>query len=164
MNQLTINKSPQPRTVSLLGVGLAAVLLLALIAGWLAYRAWGVQQPASAPATVQTTSANMFEERYGMRVTLIGVTAAGGMVDLLFKVLDPHKAMAMLQDPHKLPRLMVQDSGTELKAPDGTLHDVKLETGQIYYILYPNTRGAIRPGSAVSVMMGDERLEPIIAQ
>ena len=165
MNESTASLGlAQPRNVRLIRYALPAVLLVALLAAFFAYRAWIARQPASAPASAQTMSASTLEERYGLRITLIGVTAGGGMIDFRFKVLDPQKAMRMLQDPHKLPRLVAEDSGTELKAPEGALHDVKLESGRIYYILYPNTRGAIRPGSAVSVVLGDERLEPIIAQ
>jgi hypothetical protein len=41
-------------------------------------------------------------------------------------------------------------------------HDLVI--GRTYYILYGNARGAIKRGRPVTVVVGDQRLEHLIAQ
>jgi hypothetical protein len=164
---------------------LAAVMVVSLVLGGIGYGVARASEPLfpalAAPheaeedhhdedthgemgAATEFISASTLEERLGIRVTLIGVTAAGGLIDFRFKVLDSQKAAQMLEDPENLPELIVEESGTTLVPPAGAFQDTELETGQIYYMLYPNPRGAIQPGMAVSVVIGDAHLEPILAQ
>jgi hypothetical protein len=44
------------------------------------------------------------------------------------------------------------------------LQNAKLEDGLVYYILYSNTDNLVKPGTPVSVVIGDWQLEPIIAK
>ena len=39
-----------------------------------------------------------------------------------------------------------------------------LREGLVYYMFYPNQENVIKPGTAVSVVIGDNRLEHVIAQ
>jgi hypothetical protein len=49
-------------------------------------------------------------------------------------------------------------------APHHAMRGAKLVQGQTFYILYPNSRGAVKPGVPVMVAMGDVRLGPVTAQ
>jgi hypothetical protein len=51
-----------------------------------------------------------------------------------------------------------------LRAPHHALHGAAFKDGSFHYILYPNVRNAVRPGSRVVVAMGDVRLGPVKAQ
>jgi hypothetical protein len=139
------------------------VAVLALI-GFFAYRTWIDREPATPQASGERISASALEERYGVQVKLIGVTAGGGMIDLRLKIVNAAKARRLLQDPANLPALIVQDGGTTLKAPESVSYDLNLESGGVFFVLFPNTRGVIRPGTPVTVGFGDVRLDPIIAQ
>lgn len=95
---------------------------------------------------------------------MIGVTAAGGMIDFRYRVVNPEKALAMLQNPETLPVLVAEKSGAELAVASSILFDEKMEAGRDYYILYYNTRGAIMPGDPVSVRIGDLLLRGMTAR
>jgi hypothetical protein len=104
------------------------------------------------------------EERYGIRITLIGVTAAGGMVDFRFRVLDANKAIALTKDHTLMPVLNVQNTDTRLAMPGGGMHSMTLQDGKVYYILFGNPKGEVKPGTPISVAFGDMQLEAIQAQ
>ena len=140
------------------------ILLALLVVGFFAYRAWSAQEGTSNSGTPQLASAKMLEERFGIRVTLIAATAGGGIVDLRFKVLNADKARAVLQDDKSLPVLSVEGTSIEPMMPDDAIGNQDLEVGKVYYILYSNPRGMVKPGTPVSVAIGDLVLEPIIAQ
>jgi hypothetical protein len=141
-----------------------ALLALVILLGFLTYRVYLKPKTASLlPGKVQV-SQSALEEQSGMRITLIAVTAAGGMVDFRFKVTDVEKAKKILQDGKLLPSLMVAGSNVSLKPAPETLQDLKLENGLVYYILYSNTGNLVKPGTPVSVLIGDWQLEPIIAK
>ena len=108
-------------------------------------------------------SAAALEEQYGIRVTLIGVTAGGGMVDFRFKVIDAEKAEALLDHHESMPQLIPADSKVRLGLPGGA-HSPTYVDGKVYYMLYGNAGGIVRPGMPVQVAFGDLVLEPVVAQ
>lgn len=137
----------------------AVILVLVVVAGtW-----FGVARLARPSSTVVPTSPAI-EAKWGVRVTQIGVTADGGMVDFRFVVLDPDKALTMMQNVDDLPVLIAEDSGTLINstAAMATRHD--LNAGQTYFLLYRNTEGAIRPGTSVTVKFGNLALQHVIAR
>ncbi len=103
------------------------------------------------------------ETQYGIQIAHVGLTASGGLVDLRFKVLDAAKAGALLGNPANTPMLIAGDM-PPLMPPHKALHGARYGQGQLVYILYPNMRGAIKPGVEVMVAMGDVRLGPVTAQ
>ena len=91
-----------------------------------------------------------------------GVTADGGLIDFRFQVVDAHKA-ATMPEPGNLPVLIAEDRRIALKLRPRA--DVAhLQAGRVYYLLYPNAQSAINPGSRVTLVIGDLRLEHLIAQ
>ena len=107
-------------------------------------------QPANA------TAADI-EQRFGIQMTLVAVTAGGGLIDIRFRVTDAAKA-ADLFKPENLPAVIAPDSGVTIKPPEPP-DPGQLTDGQIYFLLYPNSGGAIKPGSKVTLAFGDLRLE-----
>lgn len=103
------------------------------------------------------------ELQTGIQVTQVGLTGAGGLVDVRFKVLDAAKVKALLADPANTPMLLAGDR-PPLMPPHHALRGARFGQGQTFYILYPNLRSAIRPGVEVTVAMGDVRLGPLTAQ
>jgi hypothetical protein len=142
----------------------AALLALVILFGFLTYRIYIKPQPASALPGKALISQSTLEEKSGLRITLLAVTAAGGMVDFRFKVTDLEKATKTLQTDKLLPYLTVEGSKVSLKPTPETLQNAKLEDGLVYYILYSNTGNLVKPGTPVSVVIGDWQLEPIIAK
>ncbi|TKJ30223.1 MAG: hypothetical protein CEE40_05525 [Chloroflexi bacterium B3_Chlor] len=141
---------------------LLAIIVLMAAAAPLALSACGATRQAPQTPVQSASSAAAVEERFGIRVTLLGVTADGGLIDLRFQVVDADKAATMLE-PGNLPVLIAEDSGVELKLSPRS--DVAhLEAGRVYYLLYPNAQNAIKPGTKVTVVMGGLRLEHLTAQ
>jgi hypothetical protein len=103
------------------------------------------------------------EAQSGIQITQIGLAASGGLVDVRFKVLDPAKVRALLGNPANAPQLIAGDK-PPLMPPHQALHGAKYGAGQIFYILYPNQRGAVQTGSEVSVAIGELRLGPVTVQ
>jgi hypothetical protein len=100
---------------------------------------------------------------YGFRVRLIGVTAAGGLVDVRFKILDKEKAAILLKDSAYIPKLVAED-GSVLSVPAEGLDEMHLEEDGIVFLLFPNLGGVVTPGSSVKIRFGNLELEPILAQ
>ncbi len=138
----------------------AAALLLTTGAG-----AGRAAEPASPPAFAGAVPEGALEAIHGVRLDQVAVTAGGGLVDLRFTVLDPVKARPLLGGHGGLPRLIVEGSGVELQAPrHGAMRGVRLQKDAASFLLYPNTRNAVRPGTRVAVAFGDVTVEPVVAK
>jgi hypothetical protein len=160
LSQSTSNKTQRGRWLKGALLALAVIVIIALlIANQLASR------PSTAAPTVNVIPASLLEERYGLRVNLIGVTAAGGLVDLRLKVLDVEKAKALLNDLKNFPAIKTANNDITLAASeDSRSQAMQALEGGFMVILYPNRGNAISQNSAVSVMFGDMQLEPIAAK
>lgn len=135
----------------------AVVLLLVLFAGIFVYF-YGLR--SAAPVTNISQSA--LEAKYGLRVNLIGVTAAGGLVDLRLKIVDGAKAKLLLQNKKNFPALSA--GGVILKASEETAaQEIKFDDGGNLFLMFPNSGNSVKPGSAVVVRFGDLALDAIIS-
>ncbi len=121
------------------------------------------EEPTLSPWTPLPEGA--LEAIHGIRVNRIALTAGGGLVDLRFTVLDPVKARPLLTGHAGLPRLVVQGSGIELQAPKHmAMKGIRLQKDAASFLLFPNTRNAVRPGTRVAVAFGDVQVEPVVAK
>jgi len=152
-----------PRSTWLVAIFGALILPVAVAAGLTWFAAVSTNHSSDA-ASARIVSAADMEREYGIKVNLVTVTAAGGLVDLRFTVVDKDKAMAVLHDGDNMPQLVVEPSATVIRAPTGMRHKVTILDGGSYFILYSNPGGAVQAGTSVSVVIGDIRLEPIAAQ
>ena len=162
--QTALTETPPARSAPVSWYVLPAVILLVLAGAFLAYRAWTSREATSTPAVSEFIAAPELEERYGLRVRLVGVTAEGGLVDFRLKIVDADKAKQLLEDPARTPGLWIEDSGTTLNAPQEMRENLKLEDGGIVFFLLPNVGNAVKPGTPVTVTFGDLSLEPMPAQ
>jgi len=112
-----------------------------------------------------TISVKTLEERYGIRLRLLAVTALGGMVDLRYMIMDHTKATALAQYLGQI-ELIDDDSGATLKMATGHgMHrNDRIEDGQLNFHFFANAGNAIKPGRPVTVVIGPMRLEAIDAQ
>jgi hypothetical protein len=142
----------------------AVMLLTAILIGFFALYAATARQPvATLPPTLLSQRA--LEEQYGLRVDLIGITAAGGMVDLHLKVLDAEKSRSLLKDPANFPALRTETGGIVLSASeDSRARSNHLENGRGLHLLFPNVSNTVQPGAAVIVILGGMHLESITAR
>jgi hypothetical protein len=158
------NKIPQPKITNLFIPG-AFILIILIILALYVTNAFKAFQAASLPQAAVSISPGVLEKQYGLRVNLLAVTAAGGMVDLRLKMLDGEKAKTLLQDKKNFPSLLVQDGNIMLKASEDTSNqEIKFENNGGLFLLFPNTANAVKPGSNVILVFGDLQVEPIIAK
>jgi hypothetical protein len=166
--------------------------LVAVIAGAYVYLTWPTPAPASLPvetanemlafslsdyATVEgvfckapvtgiarVLNPQQLEEMFGVRIRLVGVTAGGGLVDFRYRVVDLAKALPLLGTHETMPSLVDKTSEVVLQAPDTMMHHDALKQDRTYFMHYPNAGNSIKPGSEVAVVMGDIRVEWVMAQ
>lgn len=127
--------------------------------------AWG--EPAARPAPPEMAGAiepEALEAIYGVRVTRVAVTGGGGLVDLRFTIVDAAKARPLLQGHAASPRLVVAGSGAVLEGGRHGMRSVRLEDAATSFLLYPNARNAVRPGTRVAVAFGDVLMQPVVVR
>jgi len=147
--------SSKPITVAII-----LVILFALgLYGYNAYRVFQLPQPGSV-----TITQSALEKDYGVRVQLVAVTAAGGLVDLRLQVTDAEKAQAFLSDSTNLPALRVGDDLILRTDDTAALQDVQIEKGKSLFYLYPNSGNTLKPGDPVNIIFGDLQVEAIQAK
>ncbi len=144
---------PRRRVAALVLVG--ATLVVGLAIGAPGNGAHTSSRLADSPA---------IEGRWGVRMSSVSVVADGGIVDVRFIVIDPDKALAMMDDPANLPAL--RPAGTQVVIQDvaqmAPRHD--LVAGQTYFLLYHNSGGALHPGTRLSLTFGDLVIPDVVAQ
>jgi hypothetical protein len=150
-----------PRRRRWVALGVVALLVLAGLIGrsW-----WGGGQADIRDGTTVVTEDGM-AARYGIDVTLVAVTAAGGLIELRYQVVDPDKADRVVHDRALAPALVVEGTGqTLVMAAPPHHHGAELQLGGTYFFLMANARNAIHRGDEVTLVIGDARLEHITAQ
>jgi hypothetical protein len=139
-------------------IGAAVVAVVALVA----YGPWRGEadvRDGTSPVSGQEMAA-----RHGIDVTLIAVTAAGGLVELRLQVTDPDKADAILYDESVRPVIVSEDTGATLVMSTPPHHHGELQLGGSYFFLLANAHNAIAVGSDVTLVVGDSRLEHLDVQ
>jgi hypothetical protein len=141
----------------------AIIVLFVALASVFVYYLSTQNAAASRPETLITQAA--LEKQYGLRVNLVAVTAAGGMVDLRLKLLDGDKARTLLQEKNNFPILHLDQGNITLNpSEDAKSRDITFEDNGNLFLLYPNAGNAVKPGSSITVRFGDIALEPIEVQ
>jgi hypothetical protein len=149
-----------------LGPWFAAVLGVLVLPVALAI---GITSAASAPtdwaaraASARIVSAVDLEREFGVKVNLVAVTAAGGLVDMRVTVIDKDKAQLLFHE--ESPSLFVESRGAVLRLSQGMGHKPVLLDGATYFFLYPNSGGVVQAGTGVSIVIDAVRTYPITAQ
>ncbi|MDH4209311.1 MAG: hypothetical protein OEV76_10585 [Anaerolineae bacterium] len=168
MHNTTADSRPVLRRSALRGAPFFATsmaILLLSIGALAGCRAGTAGEATATKPTGEGISAGDLEERYGVSVRLLAVTAGGGIVDLRLKILDAEKGALLLGDPPKPPTLIVEETGAVLQIPQESIsEDLGLRQGEVLILLYPNAQGAVKSGTQVTIVFENERLEPIEAQ
>lgn len=169
------DQSKGGRRLIVLNAALAVMVAFSLVSVPLGLGGTSQGGEHAIPDTVIT--AQRLEEEYGIRLTLVAVTAGGGMVDVRYRIIDPEKATKLVdpEDGGIMPMLHVQDElctdigryaqyAQTLLMPDSHMRTQKLVADRMYFTLIPNTRGVVHRGTSVIVVFGDVAIEPTLAQ
>jgi hypothetical protein len=131
---------------------IATLILLSSLAGL------GQADAAAAPGASETPDA---ETTFGITLVSLRPTAAGQMLDLRFKVIDPQKARPLLAKSSKA-YLVDTASGKVLPVPvtkAGSMRQTtpKPEAGRVYFMLFSNPGRLVKEGSRVDLAIGEFR-------
>jgi hypothetical protein len=122
----------------------------------------GLFRNQSGSAYKSVMSEAVLAQKYGLKVNLVALTAAGGMVDVRLKILDGAKAKVLLEDPKQFPRLMADNSNILIYASqDDQTQFIRFDDGGNVMLVYPNSGNAVKQGETVRILFGDSALEPV---
>lgn len=138
----------------------AVALVLVLLVGGLALWVWWPGRLSDIRSGTEVVDARGLADRYGITLTLVAVSADGGVIDFRYQVVDPDKAATVIHDIDTYPKLVVEDTGATLalrSLPHS--HNRQLDLGEHYFFLLPNASDAVHEGDLVTVVIGDVRVE-----
>jgi hypothetical protein len=141
------------------------VLLFALFSGvFLGCAGRGVQADGgSAPLPAAS-----LEEAWGVKDLSIRLASNGYMLDFRYRVTDPGKALPLF-DRKIQPYLVDEGSGAHFYVPNpptiGSLRTTRPpQEDRVYFIIFGNPGKYIKPGSRVTVVVGDFKAENLTVQ
>jgi hypothetical protein len=161
MQNVKVDPGLAPQNSSSRWIMTAIVMVVLGIAALYINNAYLALRVASLPPAVTVISQKTLEEQYGLRVNLVAVTAAGGMVDLRLKMEDGEKARLLLQDKKHFPSLQAANQQALKADEDTTNQEIKFATDGGLFVLFPNSGNSVKPGSTVTIIFGDLQLEPV---
>ncbi len=160
--ELDANPAPaRPRRTRTLTVALAAVLLVGVIGA----RTWWHNRGVDVRSGTTLVTAEGMAATYGIDVKLVAVSAGGGLIDFRYQVVDPDRANPIIHDSALLPKLVNEETGATLVLTKLPHHQgVDLQLGGTYFFLFANASNALEPGSSVTLIIGDARMEHLVVQ
>lgn len=94
------------------------------------------------------------ESSLGIRFSRIAVVGDGGLITVNYVVLDAEKAARFQIDAVHAPVLSSEARTGGTRRVSLMRHGHNLRAGQTYYLVYQNTKGAIRAGERVTITKG----------
>jgi hypothetical protein len=111
------------------------------------------------------------EEKWGIQIESLRLSAADNLLDFRYRIIDPDKALPLVERKNK-PYLIDQESGKTLGVPSGakvgplrqTVRYGKPKEDRVYFVLFGNPGGFVKPGNKVTVVIGDFRAENLVVE
>ena len=120
------------------------------------YHVVSLDQVKETPAITSTD----LKDEYGVQVSLVATSMMNSIVDVRLKIIDPEKAQKLLMNQAAL---LVNEQSLVL-APHMHSHTGnRLKAGKVFIIFFP-TQPQIYTGSEVSLIFGQQRLEPVFVK
>jgi hypothetical protein len=164
MEAVKTNSTSVPQNSSNKYISIAIILSVLLVVALYINNVSKAFQAASLPKGTVVISQGTLEEKYGLRVNLVAVTAAGGFVDVRLKIVDGEKLKQLLTDKSNFPALYTEQ-GVILNAPEDTKSQkIEFISGGNLFIMYPNAGNAVKLDSPVTILFGNIAVEPINAR
>ncbi|QYZ67233.1 MAG: hypothetical protein OI74_15350 [Gammaproteobacteria bacterium (ex Lamellibrachia satsuma)] len=130
-------------------------------------------KPPVAPVVVQPQiidekQAKMLEERWGVRLISLNLSAGGYMMDFRFRVLDAEKSI-LLFDHRIKPHIITDRTNIKLPVPMAakvgafrpTNRGKNIKPDRNYYIMFGNPDRHVKSGETVAIVIGDFRVDGV---
>jgi hypothetical protein len=116
-------------------------------------------------------SADSMENRYGVSIEGIRLSAGGYMLDFRYRILDPHKAEHLVDRRNKA-YLIDEATGARYAVPvPGKVGPLRTTTraalpgkDRSYFVMFANPASRVKHGDKVTVVIGDFRAEHLGVQ
>jgi hypothetical protein len=123
---------------------------------------------ATAALSKEMCREQIMKEKWGIEVTTLRMAVDGRMVDFRYRVLDSQKANTLFVRKNN-PYLIDQTSQKVLAVPNlGKVGPLRTsnnpQEGRIYWMFFGNKGGLVKPGSKVTITIGDFRVENLVVQ
>ncbi|HMK49551.1 MAG TPA: hypothetical protein VK435_05825, partial [Thermodesulfovibrionales bacterium] len=115
------------------------------------------------------TDAKSMQEKWGIKVKSLRLSASGNLLDLRYQVTNTEKASALFSEKDVKPCLIDQATGAVLSIPDmakiGALRSSpkNLLAGKTYFMMFANP-GLVKQGSKTTVVIGDFKAENLTVE
>jgi hypothetical protein len=129
---------------------------VALVLAGVASAAYVLTRPSSSSTAFPQNAA--MESQLGVRFSRVAVVGDGGLITVTYVVLDSEKASRFQSDVAHPPALLSESRHIGTKRVALMKQGHALRDGQTYYLVYQNTRGALRPGERATVVDGRLKL------
>jgi hypothetical protein len=101
------------------------------------------------------------EDQLGIRFSRVAVVGDGGLITVSYVVLDGDKASRFQSDVAHPPVLTSESRPQSTKRVSLMKQGHVMRPGTTYYLVYENTKGALRPGEYVTIGYGTLRLRHV---
>lgn len=110
----------------------------------------------------------LYRRNWGVDIVGVRRVSSGEMLVFKYVVLDPARA-EVLNDKRQSAVLIDEATGTRLIVPQmekvGLLRTTaKPEANHLYWMVFPNTHNLVKPGSRVSVVIGNFRVDGLTVE
>jgi hypothetical protein len=115
---------------------------------------------------IDASEASVIEERWGVKLQGVQISAAGHMLDFRFWVTDPNKAAPLLDKKNKASAI-IEENNVKLEVPNvpriGSLRQTskQVKEGMRFTILFANPGKMVATGQKLTVRIGDFSVEHI---
>ncbi len=119
-------------------------------------------------SVVNDRAINQYRLLWGIDNIEVKSIASGSLIKFTFRVLDPKKAKSLNEETLK-PQLVDEASHYALQIPVmdqvGQLRQTATpEAGRVYWMVFSNKGGYVRPGSRVDILIGKFRADGLVVQ
>ncbi len=142
--------------------------LLVILLAVLSLLLTGCASTSKGEVAAEVSKTESIEEKWGVQIVGIRISAAGFMLDFRYRVIDAEKA-APLFDRATKPYLIHQESGAKFMVPNppktGPLRTSDTpQQGRVYWMFFGNPGRYVKPGNKVTVVIGDFKAENLIVE
>jgi len=137
----------------------AVVVALAMVVGGIAVGGYALARPAPRSTTMPQSAA--MESQLGVRFSRVAIVGDGGLITLTYVVLDSEKAQRFQSNTAHPPALHSESRNRQTTRVSLMKQGHALRDGQTYYLVYENSRGALKSGERATIVDGSLRLKHV---
>ena len=114
------------------------------------------------------TARQRISEQLGIEIVGIRLSAGDHMLDFRYKVIDPEKASLLLRRQSEV-YLIDQSTGIKVSVPRTKLGSMRQTAvhplpNRVYFILFSNPNRLMTPGSRVTLVIGDLKVQDLVIE